>query len=42
MECEGGARDGQCRRVRGEALVGSDGRRGSSPGLVVACVCLPL
>ena len=53
MECEGGGRDGECRRVRGEALVGSDGgresyggerewcrglERGSSPGLIVACV----
>ena len=57
MECEGGGRDGECRRVRGEALVGSAGgresyggerewcrglERGSSPGLIVACVCSSL
>ena len=40
MESEGVERDGECRRVRGEALVGSDGGRGSSTGLIVACVCL--
>ena len=32
MECEGGGRDGECRRVRGEALVGSDGGRESYGG----------
>ena len=41
MECEGVERNGECRRVMGEALVGSDGGRGSSPGLVVARVRLP-
>ena len=40
IECEGVGRDGECRRVRGEALVGSDGGRGSSPGLVITHVCL--
>ena len=34
MECEGVGRNGECRRVTGEALVGSDGGRGSSPGLL--------